>query len=490
MDITWSDFYDASGSDLRHGVFVLLLIVTFFWTARAAVDATFRTRDDWRESKVPARDAWRVGLVVGSVPAIVYCVVYPGISLLLHSIFTWLDGPVRMGSAIHTVVIVVWLAGLVVAAAYELLAKRKLDAVGSLTNRGRRAKDAELAYGLLLPSFVLFGEFVFYPFARNFRASRIQPGLFPGQPGKNVGWAQWGRFLDTAVLGKSIWYGLGRGLIVFVILFLVAGALARAINGSAKPVWKPGSIAVLFALPFVMIALVHFFDTSDSDFANSFKVTILFAIFTVVPGIVLGLLLAVVANQRLRGMGFYRVVFSSPIITGVAASSVIFFTLLNPQVGLLPWLGLETNPALLENPSWALVSVSGVVVWANLGLVFILMSAGLQTIPDDLYEAARVDGAGAWRRFWYVTVPMLSPTIFFTVVVGSIFAFQAFGQIQLLTRGGPLKKTNVLTFQIYQDVVQGNTSKAGILSIALFVIVLVFTVIQLRVLERRVEYGN
>ncbi|MCU1459094.1 MAG: permease component of ABC-type sugar transporter [Actinomycetia bacterium] len=490
MDISWSDFYDTNGSDFRHGLFVLLLIVTFFWTARAAIDAIFRTRADWEASKVPGRDAWRVGLVVAALPAVVYCVGYPGFSLLFHSVFTWLDHPVRMNSVVRSTVVVVWLGGLLLTAAYQVFAKPKLDAVGALTNRGRRAKDAELAYALLLPSFVLFGEFVFYPFARNFRASRIQPGLFPGQPGKHVGWAQWGRFLDTAVLGKSIWYGLGRGLIVFVILFLVAGALARAINGSAKAVWKPASIAILFAVPFVMIALVHFFDTSDSDFANSFKVTILFAVFTVIPGIVLGLLLAVVANQRLRGMGFYRVVFSSPIITGVAASSVIFFTLLNPQVGLLPWLGLETNPALLQNPSWALVSVSGVVVWANLGLVFILMSAGLQTIPDDLYEAARVDGAGAWRRFWSITVPMLSPTIFFTVVVGSIFAFQAFGQIQLLTSGGPLKKTNVLTFQIYQDVVQGNTSKAGILSIALFVIVLVFTVIQLRVLERRVEYGN
>ncbi len=490
MDITWSDFYNASGADFRHGLFVALLIVTFFWTARAAIDATFRTRADWAESKVPGRDLWRVGLVVGSLPALVYCVVYPGLSLLFHSIFTWLDHPVRMGDLERNLLVGVWFAGLLFTLAYGLVAKKKLDAVGALTNRGRRAKDAELAYGLLLPSFVLFGEFVFYPFARNFRASRIQPGLFPGQPGKNVGWAQWGRFLDTAVLGKSIWYGLFRGVIVFVVLFLVAGALAKAINGSAKPAWRPGNIAVLFAVPFIMIALVHFFDTSDSDFANSFKVTILFAIYTVVPGIVLGLLLAVVANQRLKGMPFYRVVFSSPIITGVAASSVIFFTLLNPQVGLLPWLGLETNPALLENPSWALFAVSGVVVWANLGLVFILMSAGLQAIPDDLYEAARVDGAGSWRRFWSITVPMLSPTIFFTVVVGSIFAFQAFGQIQLLTSGGPLKKTNVLTFQIYQDVVNGNTSKAGILSIALFVIVLTFTVIQLRVLERRVEYGN
>ena len=88
-------------------------------------------------------------------------------------------------------------------------------------------------------------------------------------------------------------------------------------------------------------------------------------------------------------------------------------------------------------------------IWQTLGLTFILMSAGLQTVPDDLLEAARVDGAGPWSRFWHVTLPMLSPTIFFAVVVGSIFAFQTFGQIDLLTQGGPLKKTNVLTYFIY-----------------------------------------
>src|SRR5690606_7750718 len=98
--------------------------------------------------------------------------------------------------------------------------------------------------------------------------------------------------------------------------------------------------------------------------------------------------------------------------TSVAAASVIFYTLLNPQVGLFTyWLGRDGEVSVLQDPATALIAVSVTTIWQNLGLSFIVMSAGLQAIPDDLYEAARVDGASAWRRFWRVTVPMLSPTI-------------------------------------------------------------------------------
>ena len=102
-----------------------------------------------------------------------------------------------------------------------------------------------------------------------------------------------------------------------------------------------------------------------------------------------------------------------------------------------------------------------VTVWQTLGLTFILMSAGLQAVPDDLLEAARVDGAGTWSRFWHVTLPMLSPTIFFAVVIGTIFAFQTFGQIDLLTQGGPLKKTNVLTYFIYRQLQRERSGQGG-----------------------------
>jgi sn-glycerol 3-phosphate transport system permease protein len=209
-------------------------------------------------------------------------------------------------------------------------------------------------------------------------------------------------------------------------------------------------------------------------------------------GIVLGLLLAVLAHRQLRGMGVYRTIFSSTVATSVAAASVIFFTLLNPQVGLFTyWLGRQGELGVLEDPSTALLAVSVTTIWQTLGLSFILMSAGLQSVPDELYEAAAVDGANARTRFLRVTLPMLSPTIFFAAVVGSIMAFQAFGQIDLLTRGGPDNATNVLVYSIYTQVFRfGNDGVAAVQAIALFVIVLVLTLVQLRFAERRVTYAR
>jgi sn-glycerol 3-phosphate transport system permease protein len=230
---------------------------------------------------------------------------------------------------------------------------------------------------------------------------------------------------------------------------------------------------------------------TSSEFLHSLWTTVTFALMTVPTGIALGLLLAVAAHQQLKGIGIYRTIFSSTVATSVAVASVIFGTLFNPVVGLLPWLGINPRPPILENPTWALAAVALVTVWQTLGLTFILMSSGLQAIPDELHEAARVDGAGATTRFWRVTLPMLSPTIFFAVVIGGIFAFQTFGQIDLLTQGGPLKKTNVLTYFVYRTLrTESNDGKAAVLAIALFAITMVLTLIQMRVLERRVHYGR
>ena len=244
-------------------------------------------------------------------------------------------------------------------------------------------------------------------------------------------------------------------------------------------------------LPARYVGLDQFREVLTSDyFTNSFRVTIVFALLTVPAGIILGLLLAMVANQRLRGIGAYRTIFSSTVATSVAVASVIFGTLLNPQVGLLPWLGLTTNPAILENPKYALFAVAVTTIWQNLGLSFIVMSSGLQAIPDEIIEATEVDGARPWTRFWRVTLPLLSPTVFFAFVVGSIVSFQTFGQIDLLTQGGPIDKTNVLTYAIYKALRDQNEGKAAVLAVALFGVTLLLTTAQMRILERRVHYGN
>jgi sn-glycerol 3-phosphate transport system permease protein len=290
----------------------------------------------------------------------------------------------------------------------------------------RRSKEALLAYALLAPAFVVFAVFVFYPFARNFEYALYRTPPFPGLPKTYVGFDQIGDVL------------------------------------------------------------------SSNDFQNSVWVTILFLLYTVPAGIFLGLFLANLAHQKLKGISAYRTIFSSTVATSVAAASVIFFTLLNPQVGLFTyWLGREGEISVLQDPKTALIAVSVTTIWQNLGLSFIVMSAGLQAIPDDLYEAARVDGASAMRRFWRVTVPMLSPTIFFATVVGGILAFRAFGQVDLLTEGGPVQKTNVLVYAIYRQVFRNNNDGvAAVYAIALFVLVMALTFIQMRFIERRVSYAR
>jgi len=288
----------------------------------------------------------------------------------------------------------------------------------------RSTRDMLLGYALVLPALVIFGTFVFYPFVKNFWLGLYRTPPFPGLPRHWAGLSQYREVLTS------------------------------------------------------------------SFFTNSLKVTIIFVLLTVPLGIVLGLGLAVLAHQQLRGIGFFRTVFSSTVVTSVAVASLISLTLLNPQIGLFNyWFGRTGSLSPLDDPKWALVAVAGVTVWQNLGLSFIIMSAGLQAVPDTLLEAARVDGAGAWSRFRNVTLPMLSPTLFFATIVGSILAFHSFGQIDILTQGGPQDRTNVLVYAIYRTVfIENNDGKAAVLAIALFVITLVLTLVQLRYLERRVSY--
>ena len=232
---------------------------------------------------------------------------------------------------------------------------------------------------------------------------------------------------------------------------------------------------------------------TSTQFTQSLVTTIVFVILVVPISLLLGLALAVAAHRKLKGMAVYRVIFSSTVVSSVAVASVVFGTLLNPVVGLLPWLGINPTPPALESTTWALPSVALITIWQFLGLSFIIMSAGLQSVPDELLEAARIDGAGSWTRFWRMTVPLLSPTIFFAVVVSTIYAFQAFGAVDILI--GPQNAarlhTNVLIYNILNTLqIDSNPGTAAIMASALFLIILGLTLLQLRFLERRVSYAR
>jgi len=228
------------------------------------------------------------------------------------------------------------------------------------------------------------------------------------------------------------------------------------------------------------------------DFFNSVRISVMFAIYMVTFTIVGSMILALLGNIRLRGITIFRAIFSSTIAVSGATASLIFLFLYNPSIGVLNYLLDLLHLARVKwitDTSTALLSVSIVSVWLQLGLNTIIMLAGMQGISDDYYEAALIDGAGFWQSFRNVTLPLLSPTIFFLIVVDTLAAFQAFTQFNVLTRGGPVNATNTLVYSIYREFYfNGNYGYASALAVILMLIMLIFTTLQFGVLERRVHY--
>lgn len=238
----------------------------------------------------------------------------------------------------------------------------------------------------------------------------------------------------------------------------------------------------------------------STEFQHALAVTVKFAALTVPLGLVLGIGLAVLANKYLRGVGVFRAIFSSTVATSVAVASLMWLFLLQPSIGVLAnvdWFvsifPSVKNPGWLQDPGTALTAVAMSSVWAGLGFTFILVTAGLQGIPDEYYEAAAVDGARGIRQFWAITVPMLGPTLLFVVIVLTTRAFQAYGEVDLLTNGGPQPEasTTTITYFVYGQTspISGDAGLQAGSAVLLFVILLVLSVLQLRGIGRRVHYA-
>ena len=239
----------------------------------------------------------------------------------------------------------------------------------------------------------------------------------------------------------------------------------------------------------------------STEFQNALLVTAKLAAITVPLGLVLGVGLAMLADKFLRGIGIFRTIFSSTVATSVAVASLMWLFLLQPSVGALANVEFFNSlfpsvkdPGWLQDPGTALTAVAMSSVWANLGFTFILVTAGLQGIPQDLHEAAAVDGAGGIRRFWSITVPMLGPTLLFVLIVLTTRAFQTYGEIDLLTNGGPKPQdsTTTVTYFIYGEespIKRDSGLQAGS-AVLLFLILLGLSAVQLRGIGRRVHYAD
>lgn len=231
----------------------------------------------------------------------------------------------------------------------------------------------------------------------------------------------------------------------------------------------------------------------DDAFARVLLNTFTFTTAAVGISLLLGLAAALLLNLPLRGRDGARAILFAPTLLSGAAIGIVWVYLFDPRYGLiaqvLGWVGLA-SPNWLDKPAWAMPAIVIVYVWKNLGFTAVIFLAGLQAIPRDLYEAAKIDGAGPFWRFRSVTLPMLSPITFFLVVTSVLNTFQAFDIIKVMTDGGPVNATNTLVFFVYQQgFVAFNAGRAAAAAIVLFVLMLGVTLLQLRYTENRVHYG-
>ena len=288
---------------------------------------------------------------------------------------------------------------------------------------GMTARQARAGYLFILPSMLVLAVFVFWPIVQSFLLS-LQQWRFGAGPHPWVGLANYERMLND----PRVW--------------------------------------------------------------NAFRNTVYYTVVTVPITLLISLLLALALNRVLPARNLLRAAFFLPVIASFAIVAIIWSFLLDPDIGMVAYwsrqLGLPVS-GWLRDPDWAMPAVMLVSIWKNIGFNMVIFLAGLQGIPDTYYEAAKVDGASAWQRFRYVTLPLLRPTTLFVLVISVIAAFQVFDVVWVMTPGGgPLFSTDVLVTYIYHEGVELlDISYAATIGVALLVVVFMLTLIQLRLLRYR-----
>ncbi len=232
---------------------------------------------------------------------------------------------------------------------------------------------------------------------------------------------------------------------------------------------------------------------SSEGFWRSLWVTAIFVVLTVIGKVVVGLLVALPLSKRLRGTAFSRASVLIPMAISAAVAGLAFRALMTPTTGLLDQLAiaLTGNPAgWLTQPTMAMISIVIVDVWVSIGFVILLLLAAIDGIPVDVTEAASIDGANGWRTLRSITLPLITPTLFFIVVTQSVQAIREFAVINVMTGGGPSGATKTLVFDIWAKAFGGTADYAGASArgIVLLIIIAAMTAIQFGVLERKVNY--
>ena len=224
------------------------------------------------------------------------------------------------------------------------------------------------------------------------------------------------------------------------------------------------------------------------SFYNSLMVTAIFVAIVVVGGMALGLLGAVLCNRAFPGIRIFSTAYALPMAIASASAAMIFKIMLHPSIGIVnKLLGLNIN--WISDQRYALVCVAVLTAWLNSGINFLYFSAGLSNIDESIYERASVDGANAVQKFFRLTLPGLSPIMFYTLVVNIIQAFQSFGQVKVLTQGGPGESTNLIVYSIYRDAFFNyRFGSAAAQSVILFMIIMALSLVMFKVEKKGVSY--
>ena len=277
------------------------------------------------------------------------------------------------------------------------------------------------AYGYLIPSLLIFGVFLFYPFFKTIYLSMYKTNKM----------------------------------------------------GEAKIFVGAGNYVDLLTSP---------------SFYNSLMVTAIFVLIVVIGGMALGLLGAVLCNQAFPGIRIFSTAYALPMAIASSSAAMIFKIMLHPSIGIVnKILGLNIN--WINDQRYALVCVAVLTAWLNSGINFLYFSAGLSNIDESIYERASVDGANAVQKFFRLTLPGLSPIMFYTLVVNIIQAFQSFGQVKVLTQGGPGESTNLIVYSIYRDAFFNyRFGSAAAQSVILVLIIMVLTLLMFRAEKKGVSY--
>jgi ABC-type sugar transport system permease subunit len=231
---------------------------------------------------------------------------------------------------------------------------------------------------------------------------------------------------------------------------------------------------------------------ADPRFWTILKNTTYYAIGTVVLSMTLGLLFALLLNEKIPARGLFRTLIFSPYVTTTAAVAVLWIWIFDPNVGLLNYalslVGIP-GPRWLTSTTWSMPALLIMNMWRTSGYAMVIFLAGLTNIPESFYEAAKMDGASRFRSFFHITLPLLSPTTFFLLVTLLLSSFQVFDQVAIMTQGGPVNSTKVITYAIYTEAFQSfRAGYASAMATVLFLILFVITLFQLRLSRRWVHY--